>query len=124
MLAFFRDLIEFLREFSSVPVEYRATGPSPRRVHRAAVRPDPYGQTLIGRPRPAGMSRAVRPAAARIDLVGTPAPGPGAAGTSEGPGALPAPVPPTSGRRRSANPKAAPPEKANPMRVPPFVAKM
>jgi hypothetical protein len=123
MMAFFHDLIEFLREFSSVPPEYRAMGPSPRRVHRAAVRPDAYGQTLIG-PRPARVSPAVPSPAARIDLVGTPAPGPGATGTTEGPDALPAPVPPTSGQRRSADPTAAPPEKANPMRVPPFVAKM
>jgi hypothetical protein len=43
MTAFFRDLIEFLREFSSVPVEDRAAGPSPRRVQRDnPMRVPPY----------------------------------------------------------------------------------
>jgi hypothetical protein len=123
MMAFFYDLIEFLREFSSVPVEYRAIGPSPRRVHRAAVRPDPYARTLLS-PRPARRSVAAPPVAARIDLVGTPAEAPRAIEIIEGPAALPepAPVPPAESKRR-ATPKAAP-EKAKPMRVPPFVSKM
>ena len=43
--AFFRDLIEFLREFTSVPPEERAKGPAPRKANRAGARSEPDGQT-------------------------------------------------------------------------------
>lgn len=45
--AFFRDLLEFLREFSSVEPERRLPNVSPRRVHRAAVRPDSAGKAAL-----------------------------------------------------------------------------
>lgn len=119
---FFRDLIEFLQEFSSVPLAQRATGPSPRRVHRAAVRPEPAAETLMGR----------RPSAAAKRPVAAPAAAP--ASVEPGAGSDPAAVPAaaesavalTARRlaRRALAAAAAEGNSTNPLRVPPFVAKM
>ena len=70
---FFLELLQFLRDFSSVTPAERAASVSPRRVHRAAVRPGPAAEALITRsPKPGGSAAKLTRAAAPPVVTGLP----------------------------------------------------
>jgi len=148
-MVFFRDLLEFLREFCAGLADAddtRVAGVSPRRVHRAAVRP---GSSLaaLAPPRKAGSNKPRPPIAPapRVDVAGPAAPAlvvPAAA-------AMPVAVPAAAAAARPAAARTVAPQVAMPvpaggplavpvgpapvaragganplLRVPPFVAKL